>query len=142
MEDIEGSLTASSSQTLNDHLLEALVEGDLGIVKRLIQGGADFHSRWEVNDNTALMNACFYGYEDVAKFRIKEGALLDLQEYSEGCTAPDTPEEEEELELEVVQSVVEDPEALLPPVMAFIKGSCTSSYILRKALNPPDIFSI
>ena len=58
---------------LGDELILAATNGDLTEVERLLKAGADVN-RQDKKGNTALMEAAWYGYTEIAELLIKAGA--------------------------------------------------------------------
>ena len=54
--------------------------GHLGIVRCLVENGADVNARKNFND-TLLMVACYKGHLDVASYLVKHGANMNLQDH-------------------------------------------------------------
>jgi len=58
-------------------LLTKIAYQDLEGLKGLIASGVDINAQDDMQGNTALIAACTYGFTDIAKYLISEGADVD-----------------------------------------------------------------
>ncbi|CAH3145367.1 unnamed protein product, partial [Pocillopora meandrina] len=70
----------SRTSTNSTPLRAAAFKGHLGIVRCLVENGADVNARKNFND-TLLMVACYKGHLDVASYLVKHGANMNLQDH-------------------------------------------------------------
>ena len=61
---------------LSEDLFEAASDGDLDIVKRLVESGADIHSK----DDQALSIAAMFGHLEVVKYLVEVGADIHSED--------------------------------------------------------------
>lgn len=83
-EDIIKNLSNLSKEELNNKLLDAVIEGDITIVKLLLNIGADVNTK--VNDVTKIINgwtplifASRYGFKDIVSLLIDKGVDINLK---------------------------------------------------------------
>lgn len=68
-------------------LLSMVAHQDLEGLKGLIDGGVYINVQSEMQGMAALITACTYGFNDIAKYLISEGADVNIQDTMYGYTA-------------------------------------------------------
>ena len=71
---------------MNEKLFQAVIDGNLDEVKRLIKAGADVNAKNTIRGDTALMIAAENGHTEVAAALIKAGADFNAKN-TNGWTA-------------------------------------------------------
>lgn len=75
----------SSSDTSSTNLIDAVTEGDIHLVKSLLDSGADPNVQGK-NKNTALISASEKGFTNIVKLLLGRGADPNLRDIWSNCT--------------------------------------------------------
>ncbi len=81
-----GESKPKKAQSLNGRFLEAAATGEVALVDKLLNDGADIEARDGESRGTALIWAAFHGHREVVKLLIKRGA--DVNAASAGGLTP------------------------------------------------------
>ena len=71
-------MTSYNVDVRGNLLARGVLSGDLGIVQLLLSYGADVNAEGEGFERSPLETACYYGYNDIIKFLLENGARPNL----------------------------------------------------------------
>jgi hypothetical protein len=71
-------MTSYNVDVRGNLLAHGVLSGDLGIIQLLLSYGADINAEGEGFERSPLETACYYGYNDIIKFLLENGARPNL----------------------------------------------------------------